>query len=105
KDSVRDTFEHLAEGVAVPMLDGTTLVIRRYPELQQFVQISDGIATGGEGLGQAGALWRPSPNNNSRNGSAVVMVVIHTCEGAYSGCVGFLRTSAAQASAHYVVKE
>jgi N-acetyl-anhydromuramyl-L-alanine amidase AmpD len=53
----------------------------------------------------ANAIFRSSPNYNSRNGSAVTLVVIHSCEGGYSGCWGYLRTSAAQASAHYVVKE
>jgi N-acetyl-anhydromuramyl-L-alanine amidase AmpD len=53
----------------------------------------------------SGAIFRSSPNYNSRNGSAVTLVVIHSCEGGYSGCWGYLRTSAAQASAHYVVKE
>lgn len=53
----------------------------------------------------ASAIWRSSPNYNSRNGSGISLVVIHSCEGGYSGCWGYLRTSAAQASAHYVVKE
>lgn len=53
----------------------------------------------------ANAIFRSSPNYNSRNGSAVTLVVIHSCEGGYSGCWGYLRTSAAQASAHYVVSE
>ena len=52
-----------------------------------------------------GALWRPSPNFNSRGGSGVSLVVIHSCEGNYAGCWGWLKNSAAGASAHYVVKE
>jgi hypothetical protein len=52
-----------------------------------------------------GAILRSSPNYNSRNGYGVSLVVIHSCEGGYAGCWGYLRTSAAQASAHYVVKE
>jgi N-acetyl-anhydromuramyl-L-alanine amidase AmpD len=51
------------------------------------------------------AIWRPSPNFNSRGGSAVSLVVIHSCEGNYSGCWSWLRNTAAGASAHYVVKE
>jgi hypothetical protein len=50
-----------------------------------------------------GAIWRASPNFNSRNGSAVDMVIIHTCEGNYSGCWSWLTNPAAGASAHYVV--
>ncbi len=48
------------------------------------------------------AVWRPSPNFGSRAG-AVSHVVIHTCEGSYAGCWGWLRNPAAGASAHYVV--
>lgn len=33
------------------------------------------------------------------------MVIIHTCEGAYNGCWGWLKNSASGVSAHYVVKE
>jgi N-acetyl-anhydromuramyl-L-alanine amidase AmpD len=54
------------------------------------------------------ALWRPSPNFSSRPGGAVgkpTLVIIHTCEGAYNGCWGWLKNSASGVSAHYVVKE
>jgi N-acetyl-anhydromuramyl-L-alanine amidase AmpD len=51
------------------------------------------------------AIWRPSPNYNSRGGVPVSLVVIHSCEGNYAGCWGWLRNTAAGASAHYVVKE
>ncbi|HEY5924012.1 MAG TPA: N-acetylmuramoyl-L-alanine amidase, partial [Kofleriaceae bacterium] len=60
------------------------------------------IAAGGD---FAEAIWRASPNFNSRNGTAVSLVVIHSCEGGYSGCWGWLRNSSAGASAHYVVNE
>jgi N-acetyl-anhydromuramyl-L-alanine amidase AmpD len=56
----------------------------------------------------AAAVWKSSPNNSARpTGTAgkVVMVIIHTCEGSYSGCVSWLRNTQAGASAHYVVKE
>jgi hypothetical protein len=52
-----------------------------------------------------GAIWRPSPNFNSRQGWAVHAIVIHTCEGSYNGCWGWLTNPAAVASAHYVVSE
>ncbi|MEJ7602157.1 MAG: N-acetylmuramoyl-L-alanine amidase [Kofleriaceae bacterium] len=51
------------------------------------------------------AIWRSSPNFNTRGGHNVSLVVIHSCEGNYAGCWGWLRNPAAQASAHYVVKE
>jgi N-acetyl-anhydromuramyl-L-alanine amidase AmpD len=56
----------------------------------------------------AAAIWSPSPNHSARptgSGGSVEMVIIHTCEGSYSGCVSWLRNTAAGASAHYVVKE
>lgn len=60
------------------------------------------------GPNYANSIWRPSPNYNSRpSGSAGVpqMIIIHSCEGAYSGCWGWLVNSASQVSAHYVVNE
>lgn len=54
------------------------------------------------------AVWRPSPNYSSRPGGATgvpKMVIIHTCEGGYAGCWGWLKNSASGVSAHYVVKE
>lgn len=56
----------------------------------------------------AGSLWRPSPNFNNRPGGDIGepgMVIIHTCEGSYAGCWGWLKNSASGVSAHYVVKE
>ncbi|NOJ82071.1 N-acetylmuramoyl-L-alanine amidase [Myxococcus xanthus] len=54
----------------------------------------------------AASIWRPSPNYNARPaGIGQQMVVIHTCEGGYSGCWSWLTNSAAGVSAHYVVNE
>lgn len=47
-------------------------------------------------------VWNPSPNYRSR-GDSVVMVIIHTCEGNYAGCVSTLING--NVSAHYVVNE
>lgn len=91
----------LERGVAVPMADGTNLVVRRHGDAEVVGEF-DSTASG---LGASGVLWRPSPNHSSRNGSRVEMVIIHTCEGSYSGCVSWLRQSRARASAHYVIKE
>ncbi len=60
-------------------------------------------STGGDGRG---AIWRPSPNYSSRPTSSIgepAMVIIHTCEGSYSGCWSWLTNSSAGVSAHYVV--
>ena len=56
----------------------------------------------------AGAVYRNSPNQGTRpagDTGKVRMVIIHTCEGAYSGCWGWLVNSQSGVSAHYVVKE
>ncbi len=54
----------------------------------------------------AAANWTPSPNYSARpSGVRASMVIIHTCEGAFAGCAGWLRNSASGVSAHYVVKE
>ena len=54
----------------------------------------------------APAIWRASPNYNARPaGADISMIVIHTCEGGYSGCWSWLANSSAGASAHYVVNE
>ena len=52
------------------------------------------------------AIWRPSPNFGARpSGTAISMIVIHSCEGNYAGCWGWLRQTRAQASSHYVINE
>lgn len=59
----------------------------------------------GQRSGDGGAIWTPSPNNSSRSGASVDYVVIHTCEGSYSGCWGWLTNGASGVSAHYVVND
>lgn len=93
---------HLA-GVAVPMPDGSTMVIDRH--LPDGALPGATIATASGGLGQAGTIWRPSANVDSRGGRIPHLVIIHTCEGGYWGCVDWLRQPVAGVSAHYVVKE
>ena len=54
----------------------------------------------------APAIWRPSPNYNSRpTGTDISMIIIHTCEGSYSSCWSWLTNSSSGVSAHYVVNE
>jgi N-acetyl-anhydromuramyl-L-alanine amidase AmpD len=91
-----DVLRLVDRGAAIPLADGTTLVISRAGS-------SEGSTS--SGLGATGVVWRPSPNYNSRNGNSVELVVIHTCEGSYAGCVSHLRNSNSGVSAHYVVKE
>jgi N-acetyl-anhydromuramyl-L-alanine amidase AmpD len=56
----------------------------------------------------ASAIWRPSANFDERaSGDAGTphMVIIHTCEGNYASCWGWLVNPASHVSAHYVVNE
>jgi hypothetical protein len=56
----------------------------------------------------AGALWYPSPNFNTRvvpSGAVVQMVIVHSCEGGYTGCWNWLGNPASGVSAHYVIRE
>ncbi|CAN5737979.1 hypothetical protein BH23GEM6_BH23GEM6_07070 [soil metagenome] len=54
------------------------------------------------------AVWRPSPNFNSRPATdigRIAMIIIHSCEGGYTGCWSWLANPVSGVSAHYVVKE
>ncbi|GAB5549369.1 MAG: hypothetical protein SangKO_091290 [Sandaracinaceae bacterium] len=56
----------------------------------------------------AGARWvgpacRGNYTNASRGPSQIRDIVIHTCQGAFSGCWGWLRNCASGVSAHYVI--
>jgi N-acetyl-anhydromuramyl-L-alanine amidase AmpD len=56
----------------------------------------------------AAAVWRASPNINARPAGdigTVAMVIIHTCEGSYTGCWSWLVNPDSRVSAHYVVRE
>jgi hypothetical protein len=55
-----------------------------------------------------GAIYRNSPHQSNRpagNTGKVQMVIIHSCEGKYAGCWGWLVNQQSKVSAHYVVKE
>lgn len=57
---------------------------------------------------QWGAIWRGSPNFNTRmtgDGGKIHIVIIHSCEGSYAGCWSWLAQQASNVSAHYVVRE
>lgn len=99
RDYVRDgVFRAMKKGLGAINADGS------YFDL--FGNEADETASPrAAGPDYGGSIWRPSPNYNSRGGVKPAMVVIHTCEGSYSSCWSWLGNSAAQASAHYVVKE
>ena len=87
-----------------------------YPTLQKGVDV-EGIASApmdaspdyprptrmNARTGDSSTVWSASPNYNSRSGSAVDFVIIHACEGSYSGCWSWLTNSSSGVSSHYVV--
>ncbi|MBI4820344.1 MAG: N-acetylmuramoyl-L-alanine amidase [Deltaproteobacteria bacterium] len=93
-----DVLGLIRRGVAVPLSDGSNLVIRRRADLSE-------VGHEATGLGAEGAVFRASPNHSGRSTGQVKLVVIHSCEGAYSGCASWLRSRESGVSAHYVVKE
>ena len=95
-----DVLRVLAAGARAVGEDGTVIA-----EIAPHAEVSVPRTLSTYSADYAPAIWRPSPNYNSRNGYAVSLVVIHSCEGNYAGCWGWLVNSAAQASAHYVVRE
>ncbi|HEY4180002.1 MAG TPA: N-acetylmuramoyl-L-alanine amidase [Kofleriaceae bacterium] len=99
----RDVYQVLVSGAEEIGEDGGLVAsLEPHPELA-------GLYGGGQprssGSDYAGAIFRASPNYSSRSGSSIDLIVIHTCEGAYAGCWGYLKQSSSQVSAHYVVKE
>ncbi len=55
--------------------------------------------------GDSGTVWSASPNYSSRSGASADFVIIHTCEGSYSGCWSWLANGSSGVSAHYVVND
>ena len=96
-----DIYATLAAGVEERAESGELIAsIPPHPELAPLA----GVTVPKAGTADyPSSVWRPSPNYNSRGGARVSHVVIHTCEGNYAGCWGWLRNPSAGASAHYVV--
>jgi hypothetical protein len=98
---VDDVLRVLAGGVSETHEDGS-IIATISPNIGVPMPEVTTLAAGGD---YPAAIYRASPNYNSRNGYKVTLVVIHSCEGGYAGCWGWLRNSSAGASAHYVVNE
>jgi N-acetyl-anhydromuramyl-L-alanine amidase AmpD len=96
-------YEVLATGAEAFAESGELIArIERHPEIVLPVAGDTGVA----GPDYAIAQWRPSPNFSSRpSGTSPSIIIIHTCEGAYAGCWGWLKNTQSGVSAHYVVKE
>jgi N-acetyl-anhydromuramyl-L-alanine amidase AmpD len=102
----KDVYAVLRQGVVVETSAGP--VASLMPEQNLAPKFAEPSAITIQSADYAPAIWRPSPNYNARpTGSIgqVGMVIIHSCEGNYSGCWSWLTNSSAQASAHYVVNE
>lgn len=95
----------LADGAQGADEQGQTLAVLPHPEARVTLLPGELAQMGFEARPDyASAEWvGPSPNSSSRSGTAIDMVVIHTCQGAFSGCSSWLMNPSAQASAHYVV--
>ena len=101
KAYVDDVLRVLAGGVSEAAEDGSVIASIK-PNIEVGMPEVTTIAAGGD---FPEAIYRASPNYNSRGGTKVSLVVIHSCEGNYAGCWGWLRNPSAGASAHYVVSE
>lgn len=103
-----DIYAALRAGVTARDLAGAA-VASMAPSLDVFPDFADPPnPTFAPGPDYAASVWRASPNYSARpsgNIGKVAMVIIHSCEGGYSGCWGWLVNSSAGVSAHYVVKE
>lgn len=104
---IRDVYRVLVEGATETAENGEVVAsLPPHPGVEPDYEFSFPVYAAN--TDHPTAIWKPSPNYSARpSGTAgsVEMVIIHTCEGGYSGCVSWLRNTAAGASAHYVVKE
>jgi hypothetical protein len=104
-----EVYEAVRNGIEIQTLDGVMAAMSGVdiqPDFQaptpppQAAQGPDySKAPSGAPRPTTGHPARAAPPARSR------MVIIHTCEGAYSGCWGWLVNTQSGVSAHYVVKE
>jgi N-acetyl-anhydromuramyl-L-alanine amidase AmpD len=92
--------------VFTALVQGVGIALEHQDDLRDLETAVGAVATAAQGLSRSPdyerGVFRPSPNFSSRSGS-IRMVIIHTCEGGYTGCYSWLQNPRAQASAHYVV--
>lgn len=93
-----EVFGRIARGIALEELS--------LAPWQGAVNLAPPMQVLSNGAERSYALYRPSPNQSSRpSGTDPSMVIIHTCEGSYTGCWSWLANSSSGVSAHYVVKD
>jgi N-acetyl-anhydromuramyl-L-alanine amidase AmpD len=104
-----DVYAVLREGAAAFTLEGETAVrVPSRPVQAHFARPTHRTGAAGSAPDYPGGIWRPSPNHNTRPAGTAglpTLIVIHTCEGAYTACWSWLTHPAAGASSHYVVRE
>lgn len=101
-----EVYRAMREGVVVETEVG--VVASLMPRPTSGIDFAIPPPSNAAGPDYANSIWRASPNYNSRpagNIGVPAMIIIHTCEGAYSGCWGWLVNAASGVSAHYVVNE
>jgi N-acetyl-anhydromuramyl-L-alanine amidase AmpD len=100
-----EVYEAVRNGIEIQTLDGVMAAMSGV-DIQPDFQAPTPPPQAAQGPDYSKAIWRPSPNYSARpSGTAgkVTLVIIHTCEGAYSGCWSWLNNTQSGASAHYVV--
>lgn len=105
-------YRVLREGVSMEEQVGRGVRLVAQPDVSPPGAPTDGTLPPAQTLvGYSGAKWLPAPASNFTDGrsAAVTLLVIHTCAGAYSGCLSWLRTpyptNPNKTSAHYIVNE
>lgn len=100
-----DVYEALRSGAQAYTPDGQLSIAMTPAEIVPDFPMPSTLKAAGPDYAES--IWRQSPNRSSRPSGDTTpsMVIIHTCEGSYSGCWGWLTNSSAGVSAHYVIKE
>ncbi len=104
----RDVYAALREGRAALTPTGAVAAELRAADVEPDFAALGPLNLGINSVDYGPAVWRPSPNFNSRPAGTAgkpSMVIIHSCEGSYSSCWSWLANSASGVSAHYVVRE
>jgi hypothetical protein len=97
-------FESAAEGVLADTRWGAILLDPQDIDLSGRVFVPPPTATDSSLAYQFYAASSSNYSNYSRGAGDIDMVVIHTVQGSYSGCMSWFANSDASASAHYVVR-
>lgn len=102
----QEVFAVLRRGVSLkdPTNPGQMVSIEAIPDLKTGLTPAPVPFTAGPDY--AHSVWRPTGNHDARpsgNHGTPQMVIIHSCEGGYVGCLDSLSRPSRQVSAHYVV--